>query len=59
MYIDFQKGADNFKIEHKLCTFLVRGAVPPSENGLFSLTLFFLRYFFLARLLKGGAVILN
>ena len=49
MFIDIQKGADNFdnfEIEHRICTFLVRGAVPPSENGLFSLTMVFLRLFF-------------
>ena len=28
-YIIFQKGVDNFEIKHKICLFLVRGAVPP------------------------------
>ena len=28
-HIIFQKGVDNFEMEHKICTFLVRGAVPP------------------------------
>ena len=28
-YIIFQKGVVNFKIKHKTCLFLVRGAVPP------------------------------
>ena len=25
----FQKGVDNFEIQHKTCKFLARGAVPP------------------------------
>ena len=33
IYLSFffssQKGVDNFEIEHKICSFLVRGAVPP------------------------------
>ena len=28
-YIIFQKGVDDFEIEHKTCLFMVRGAVPP------------------------------
>ena len=28
-YIIFQKGVDNFEIEHKTCYFVVEGAVPP------------------------------
>ena len=34
-FIIFQKVDYNFEIEHKACSFLVRGAIPPlkSENG--------------------------
>ena len=28
-YAIFQKGVDNFEIEHKTCSILVWGAVPP------------------------------
>ena len=32
-YIIFQKGIDNFAIEHKTCLFLVRGEIPFSRDG--------------------------
>ena len=31
--IIFQKGVDNFEIEHKTCFFSVRGAVPPKVSS--------------------------
>ena len=31
-YIIFEKGVDNFEIEHETCIFLVRGAVSPLED---------------------------
>ena len=40
----FQKGVDNFVIEHKTCLFLVRDAVPPLRKGIIHSTAIKIQY---------------